>query len=157
MCLTEKIKLRIDRSLITVINWCEQATSFISHRYHMSPFRNLGNSFYLPLPLSFGRDAKGRWSLVSGANARRGNISLRGINVQPLLHSQILLKNNVNSFENHPRQYCCQNNSESNSSNDSNDDDTNIQQQQQQQQQDTNKVKIIRVTYLLRFCLQHLL
>ena len=33
---------------------------------HLPPFRNLGNFVHLTLPVSFGRDTKSRWSILSG-------------------------------------------------------------------------------------------
>ena len=37
---------------------------------HLPPFRNLGNFVHLKLPVSFGRDIKSRWSLLSGVYVR---------------------------------------------------------------------------------------
>ena len=37
---------------------------------HLPRFRNLGNFVHLTLPVSFGRDTKSRWSLLSGVYAR---------------------------------------------------------------------------------------
>ena len=37
---------------------------------HLPPFRNLGNFIHLTLPVSFRRDTKSRWSLLSGVYAR---------------------------------------------------------------------------------------
>ena len=39
---------------------------------------NFGNSFYPTLPVSFGRDSKSRWSLLSGLCARGSKISHTG-------------------------------------------------------------------------------
>ena len=36
----------------------------------LPPFRSLGNFVHLTLPVSFGRDSKSRWSLLSGVYAR---------------------------------------------------------------------------------------
>ena len=36
---------------------------------HLPPFRNLGNFVHVSLPVSFGRDTKSRWSLLSGVYA----------------------------------------------------------------------------------------
>ena len=37
---------------------------------HLPPFRNLSNFVHLTLPVSFGRDTKSWWSLLSGVYAR---------------------------------------------------------------------------------------
>ena len=37
---------------------------------YLLPFRNLGNFVHPTLPVSFGRDTKSRWSLLSGVYAR---------------------------------------------------------------------------------------
>ena len=37
---------------------------------HLPPFENLAISFTAHLPVSFGRDTKSRWSLLSGFYAR---------------------------------------------------------------------------------------
>ena len=39
------------------------------------PFQSLGNFVYFTLPVSFGRDSKSRWSLLSGVNARGSKLS----------------------------------------------------------------------------------
>ena len=52
------------------------------------PFRNLGNFVHPTLPLSFGRDSKSRWSLLSGVYARgRKNIAPREMEKKPVMDS----------------------------------------------------------------------
>ena len=45
---------------------------------HLPPFRNLGNFFTPHLPVSFGKDTKSRWSLLSGVYARESKRSHTG-------------------------------------------------------------------------------
>ena len=45
---------------------------------HLPPFRNLGNFVHLTLPVSFGRDTKRRWSLLSGVYVRGSERSHTG-------------------------------------------------------------------------------
>ena len=45
---------------------------------HLLLFRNLGNFVYVTLPVSFGRDTKSRWSLLSGVYARGSKRSHTG-------------------------------------------------------------------------------
>ena len=44
----------------------------------LPPFRNLGNFFTPHLPVSFGRETKSRWSLLSGVYARGSKKSHTG-------------------------------------------------------------------------------
>ena len=45
---------------------------------HLPPLQNLGNFFTPHLPVSFGRDTKSRWSLLSGVYARGSKRSPTG-------------------------------------------------------------------------------
>ena len=45
---------------------------------YLLPFRNMGNFVYPILPVSFGRDTKSHWSLLSGVYARESKISHTG-------------------------------------------------------------------------------
>ena len=47
-------------------------------RSHLPPFLNLGDFFTPHLPVSFGRDTKSRWSLLSGVYARGSKRSHTG-------------------------------------------------------------------------------
>ena len=47
-------------------------------RIPLRPLGNFGNFLYPTLPVSFGRDTKSRWSLLSGAYARGSKISHTG-------------------------------------------------------------------------------
>jgi len=47
-------------------------------RSHLKPFQNLGNFVHLTLPVSFRRDTKSRWSLLSGVYARESKRSHTG-------------------------------------------------------------------------------
>ena len=45
---------------------------------HLQPFQNLGNFVHLTLPVSFGRDTKRWWSLLSGVFASGSKTSHTG-------------------------------------------------------------------------------
>ena len=47
-------------------------------RIPLRPFGNFGNFIYPTLPVSFGRDTKIRWSLLSGVYARGSQLSHKG-------------------------------------------------------------------------------
>ena len=47
-------------------------------RIPLRPLGNFGNFLYPTLPVSFGRDTKSHWSLLSGAYARGSKISHTG-------------------------------------------------------------------------------
>ena len=64
---------------------------------HLPPFRNLGTFVHLTLPVSFGRDTKSRWSLLSGVYARGSKRSHTGgkcVVDTPVVDSLILEKDN---------------------------------------------------------------
>ena len=59
---------------------------------HLPPFRNLGNFVHLTLPVSFGRDTKSRWSLLSGVYARgskRSHIEGKFVTCSGLINSRV--------------------------------------------------------------------
>ena len=61
---------------------CDRALDFLvegtGFQNHLLPFQNLGSFIHPTLPVSFRRDIKSRWSLLSGIYARRSKRSHTG-------------------------------------------------------------------------------
>ena len=51
-------------------NYAISGARWLRVRILLRPFRNFGNFLYPTLPVSFGRDTKSRWYLLSGVYAR---------------------------------------------------------------------------------------
>ena len=60
-----------------VAQWLERATDnrVVAGSNSAEAFGNFGNFLYHTLAVSFGRDTKSRWSLLSGVYARGSKIS----------------------------------------------------------------------------------
>ena len=59
------------------------------------PFQSLGNFVHPTLPVSFRRDSKSCWSLLSGVYARRNKRSHAGKWKKPVMNSQTLQKDTL--------------------------------------------------------------
>ena len=58
--------------------YCRTANRGYGGSSHLPPIRNIGIFVHLTLPVSFGRDIKSRWSLLSGVYARGSKRSHTG-------------------------------------------------------------------------------